>query len=202
MDLDILFSATTNESKVVKKAARNSGHYQRMKTNHPEKIKKQRDAGNLATKIKRLEDEKLRDVCNQKGRIECADIRTASKKLAVDSGTFNKHLSQDGLALIKRKYFAWRKTHPSMQSFYVKLCAENHECLIGYDAKRLSRIVETHKFSLLKEDDDSDQEGEDEEMGQISRKRFMITSRQKPRVQKRIGMLLKLLRKEMEQISK
>ena len=109
-----------------------------------------------------MEDEKLRDVCNQKGRIECADIRTASKKLAVDSGTFNKHLSQDGLAFLKHKYFAWRKTHPSMQSFYVKLCAENHECLIGYDAKRLSRIVETHKFSSLKEDDDSgDQEGED-----------------------------------------
>ena len=150
-----------------------------------------------------MEDEKFRDVCNQKGRIECADIRTASKKLAVDSGTFNKHLSQDGLAFLKRKYFAWRKTHPSMQSFYVKLCAENHECLIGYDAKRLSRIVETHKFSSLKEDDDSDQEGKDEEMGQIRRKRFMIlTSRQKPRVQKRIGMLLKLLRKEMGQISK
>ena len=48
-----------------------------------------------------------------------------------------------------------------MRGFYPKLFAENHECLKGYDAKRLGRFC--GRFSSLKVDDDSgDEEGNDE----------------------------------------
>lgn len=140
-------------------AACNSESYQSWKKNNPELQKRYNKAGTLA----RLDNKDYRDKYNQQNRIHMAGYRTVSKKVAVDAGTRDKHLSKDGVALVKHHYVAWKKTHLTMRGFYPKLCAENQECLKGYDARRLGRLCENHKFSSLSEDYDSgDQEGEDE----------------------------------------
>jgi len=147
MDLDVLFSATTNENKVLKvnktQKECNRKSYLNKKVNNPVELKRQQDWGNRTTKIKRLEDEEYREARNQQGRIDCGGIRTASKKLAVDSGTRNKHLSKDGRALVKHHYLAWKKTHSRMTGFYPHLCSKNYKCLEGYDEHRLAKHCES-----------------------------------------------------------
>jgi len=173
MDLDVLFSATTNENKVLKvnktqkkflqAKARSRKSYLKKKANNPEELKRQQDSGNRTTQIKRLENEEYREARNQQGRIDCGGLRTASKKLAVDSGTRGKHLSKDGRALVKHHYLAWKKTHSRMKGFYPHLCSKNYKCLKGYDEHRLAKLCDSHRFSSLKVDDDSgDEEGEDD----------------------------------------
>jgi len=150
MDSWFVVDVNVVEVKTKKELIQEKNRKYRLKESNQVNIERNRKKGMLVEKIKYLEDEDYHERINQHSRVNDFGYRAASKKVAVDAGNLHKHLSKDGVALVKRRYIAWKKTHPSMRDFYPQeLCAENHKCLKGYDAKRISMYCRNHKFSIL-----------------------------------------------------
>ena len=101
--------------------ARKKKDYQIVKRDHPEILQMKA----RAQKNKCLEDVVYGEKYAQQSRTSKNKSRTTSKNFAIVSGTFRKHLSLDGGALLQSRYIAWKGSHSTMRGFYTKLSQDS-----------------------------------------------------------------------------